>query len=229
MTDAQSRCGGAGVTGGGIALAQFVSGGFDNDYRCSTQQALQFASPPQTLTAGAPSSAIVLQLQQPAASATSIAVTSTSGKGVFATSAGGPWSATLTVQVQSGGTATPAFYYEDTTAGRPTLTATASGYANATQTESVQAAALARITVSPSNPQIKLGSTVTFTATGVDSYGNAVSVAPTWSVTNPLGTFSPTSGSRTVFTATAIGTATVAATSGSTTGTTGVTVVKKRH
>lgn len=229
LTDAQSRCGGAGFTGGGIALAQFVSGGVDNDYHCATQPALQFATQPQTLIAGTPSSALAVHLAQPAAAATSVTVTSMSAKGVFATSSAGPWTATLTLAVAANATSTGSFYYEDTSAGSPTLTAAATGYTNGTQTETVDPAVLASITVSPSNPQVKVGSTVTFTAAGADAYGNSVAVAPTWSVTPALGTFSPASGSRTVFTAKVTGTGTVAATSGTTSGTTPVTVVKKRR
>src|SRR5439155_10519108 len=39
LSDAQSRCGAAGFTGGGIALVQYPSAGFDADYRCTAQPA----------------------------------------------------------------------------------------------------------------------------------------------------------------------------------------------
>src|SRR3989442_10928433 len=48
-----------------------------------------------------------------------------------------PYTPLFRSQVSAGGTATPSFFYEDTKAGSPGLTATASGDTNATQTETV--------------------------------------------------------------------------------------------
>src|SRR5205807_4571204 len=35
LAQAQANCNGAGVTGGGVALTPYPSGGFDGDYRCA--------------------------------------------------------------------------------------------------------------------------------------------------------------------------------------------------
>jgi hypothetical protein len=230
LSDAQARCGGAGFTGGAIALVQFVSGGFDNDYRCAAQPALRFATSPQTVAAGSPSGPIGVQLAQPAASALSVTLTSSSTAGLFSTSSSGPWSSSISLPVAAGGGATASFYYEDTKAASPTLTASATGYANGAQTETVTAAALASITISPGNIQAKLGSKVTLLASGADRYGNSVSVSPAWSVAPALGTFAPSSGSQTVFTATTVGSGTLTATVDAVSGTVPVSVsAKKRH
>jgi hypothetical protein len=147
LADAQSRCGAAGFTGGGVALVQFVGGGFDNDVSCTVPPALAFSTAAQTLTAGTTSAPVIVQLPQPSSIALSVLVTSSSSASSFATSPTGPWTTTLSLPIAAGATATQAFYYQDTKAGSPSLTATASAYANATQTETVDAAALAHLTV----------------------------------------------------------------------------------
>jgi hypothetical protein len=230
LSDAQSRCGGGGFTGGGVALAQYPSAGFDADYRCTTQPRLSFATVAQTLTAGVPSGPISLQLSQPASSAVTINVSSSSTTGSFATNSGGPWSTKVSLPVAAGASASGSFYYQDTKASTPTLTATASGFADATQTETVKAAALASLTVSPASTQVRVGTSTTFSAAGSDRYGNSVAVTPTWSVAPALGTFSPNPAGTTTFSATAVGTGTITATTGGISGTASITVVaKKRH
>src|SRR5262249_982229 len=99
LTDAQSKCGQPGFTGGGVALAQYISGGFDADYRCVAQPVLSFATTPQTLTAGSPSGPTTVQLSQPAGSALAVTIFSTSAAGTFSASPGGPWSASISVSV----------------------------------------------------------------------------------------------------------------------------------
>ena len=229
LTDAQSRCGTAGFTGGSTSLVQFVSGGFDNDVSCTAQPQLQFTNAAFATTAGDASGPYSVELAQPAASTVSVALSSSSGSGQFSTSPTGPWTTTTTLVVAANSGATQSFYYEDTKAGSPILTAAASGYANATQTETVAAAAVASITISPANPRLKVGSAVTFTAAGADRYGNAVAISPSWTVTPNLGSFSTASGTNTTFTATTIGSGTIRAGSGSVTGATAITVVKKHR
>ena len=229
LSDAQSRCGGAGFTGGSIALVQFVSGGVDNDVRCTTQPALSFATAPQSLPAGSPSAAIAVQLAQPSSGALDVTVTSSSATGLFSTSASGPWSASIALPVAAGGSSTGSFFYEDTHAGSTTLTASGAGYATATQTETVTAAALAAITVSPSSVTLRLGARATLQATGADQFGNAVAVSPGWSVSPALGTFSPATGAQTTFTAKTPGSGTITATVGSVAGTAALTVRPKKR
>jgi hypothetical protein len=229
LTDAESRCGGAGFTGGGVALTQFVSGGFDNDYSCATQPTLQFATSAQTLQAGTPSSPISLQLSQPAGSNLGVTIGSSASTGSFATSPNGPWTSTLTLPVAAGAGSTGSFYYQDTKAATPVLTATAPGYSSATQTETVIAAGLATLSIAPTSVQTKLGSSTTLQASGADKYGNPVPANASWSVTPDLGTFSPTSGSRTTFTATSTGTGTITASAGGHTATASLSVTRKHR
>jgi uncharacterized protein YjdB len=124
--------------------------------------------------------------------------------------------------VGGGGSAT--FYYQDTTAGSPTLTASGAGYTSGSRTQTVKADALSKITVSPSSTSVRVGRTVTFSAKGSDAYGNAVSLSSVaWSVSpTSLGTFSSSSPGR--FTGRNRGSGTVTAKVGTVSGTAAVTV-----
>jgi hypothetical protein len=189
----------------------------------------------QTLTAGSPSSALTAQLVNSqgntisAASPISVGLSSSSSAGSFATSTAGPWTSTLSLTIPQGGSTTPPFYYEDTKAGSPSLTASAAGYTSATQHETVNAAILATIMVSPSPASVPAGGKQTFTASGADQFGNPVSVSNAgWGVSPAgLGTLSPASGASTTLTAgkpTANTNGTVTAFVGSVTGSAPVTV-----
>ena len=114
---------------------------------------LAFASPPQMLNAASPSAAMTVQTTlggdvHTTPTALDVALGSSSSAGRFATSAGGPWADTLTVTIPAGGDTSPAFYYEDTQAGNPVLTAGATGTDSGSQTEIVAAT----VTVPPSPP-----------------------------------------------------------------------------
>src|SRR5439155_22346933 len=122
------------------------------------EPALSFGAGPQALTAGSPFSPIAVQLAQAAPAALSVTVSSSSPAGLFSTSSAGPWSSSISLPVDAGGTATQSFFYEDTKAGSPMLTAAAPGYTSATQTETVAAASLSSIAISPSSLQLKVGS-----------------------------------------------------------------------
>jgi cellulose 1,4-beta-cellobiosidase len=133
---------------------------------------------------------------------TAVTLASSSPQGQLSASAGGPWSSTLPLTIAAGQTTSPDFYYLDTKAGSPTLTATAPGVTGASQTEHVAAAALSAISVSPSSASLSVGGTQVFTASGSDAYGNPVSVSgAAWSTTVPGGSVSPGTGSSTTFTA----------------------------
>jgi hypothetical protein len=102
---------------------------------------LAFASPPVTLDAGAPSTALTVQLQtagvaDPWPTPVDVTLVSTSPGGAFSVGASGPWAPTLTLSVAPGAT-NASFYYRDTAAGSPTITATADGRTPATQVETV--------------------------------------------------------------------------------------------
>ncbi len=172
---------------------------------------LTFATAAQTLTAGQPSAPIQVGLTAAQSGNVAVSVASSSANGQFATSTAGPWASTLQVTITAGQTASPAFYYRDTHAGSATLTASASGFTNVTQIETVVAAPLQTITVAPPNASLTVGSSQTFNASGTDAFGNPVSVAAAnWTTTAP-GTLSPTSGTTTTFTATSAGTGVVQA------------------
>jgi hypothetical protein len=230
QSQAQANCAGGGVTGGGVALTQYPFNGFDADYQCGAPPAsLSFAGTPQTLTAGASSGPMSVALPHASSSATSVTLTSSSSAGSFATSPSGPWSSSLMLSVPAGSTSSASFYYTDTRAGQPVLTASASGYSDATQTEAVTAAALATIAVTPTSAQVRVGGHVSFSAAGQDRYGNSASVTPTWSVSPALGNFSPNPGNPTTFTAGSSGSGTVTASAGSISGQASITVTTKKH
>jgi len=203
------------------------------------QPTLAFATAPQTLTAGIPSGPIAVQLQTSAGAAESasspvtVSLTSSSAQGAFSASASAPWTSTLSVTIAAGSSTSGSFYYLDTKAGSPTLTASATDATSGTQTETVNPAPLASVTVSPSSVSVVLGGAQAFTANGADAYGNLVTVASaSWSVSaGTPGTVSPTTGNPTTFTASSTTTgsgsviATVEAATGSLTGSASVTVV----
>jgi hypothetical protein len=185
---------------------------------------LTFATPAQALTAGQPSAPIRVGLTTPQPVDVAVSLASSSANGQFATSTTGPWSSTLPVTITSGLTASPAFYYRDSHAGSATLTASASGFTNVTQTETVTAAPLQTITVSPSGASLTVGGSQTFNASGADAFGNPVSVAgANWTTTAP-GTLSTTSGTATTFTATSAGSGLVRAAIGTVSGSATVSV-----
>jgi hypothetical protein len=165
------------------------------------QEPLAFEPGAQALTAGQASGEMRVSLPSAPAGDVTISLSSSSSAGRFAPSAGGPWGQALEVAIAAGKTTSAPFYYEDTAAGSPTLTASASGYAGAGQTETVTAAALASIAVSPGAATVVEGGTQGFGAAGADAYGNPVDVSEaSWSTTAP-GSLSPASGTTTVFSA----------------------------
>lgn len=224
------------VYGNSISFRDITSGsngascltGFDlcsgrgswTDTSSSSPGSLSFNTGPQTLTAGQPSGAITVQVSP--AQSVSVMLTSNSSGGGFSTQAVGPYTSTLTLPVNSSAT----FYYKDTQAGNAVLTAGATGYTSATQTETVQAAALQTITVTPASATLSEGGSQVFSATGADQYGNPVSVSTAaWTTTAP-GSLSSTTGSSTTFTAstTQPGSGNVLATAGGKSGQASVTV-----
>jgi hypothetical protein len=163
-----------------------------------TQPSLTFATAPATLTAGTASGG--LTVQGPAGATVTLA--SSAPTGTFSGSATGPWTATLSVAAGS------SFFYTDTKAGSVTITASSPGASSATQTETIAAAALAKLAVTPGSATLVAGGTQAFAAAGSDAYGNAVAVTPTWTTTAP-GTLSGST-----FTASGSGSGAVTATSG---------------
>ena len=184
---------------------------FNNAWKTFTywgRLGLAFATPRQTLNAGSPSTGVTVQTALTGAvhttpTALSVSLGSSSSAGRFSTSPGGPWGSTLAVTIPAGGDTSPAFYYEDTQAGNPVLTASATGTDTGSQTETVVAGSAATLTATPVSASLGPGVSQQFVATAADAYGNPVSVdSAIWSVAPAaLGTLSPGTGSSTIFTA----------------------------
>ena len=136
---------------------------------------LKFVSAPQNLEAGQPSAPISLVLEDandnptPATGTTVVGLTSTSAAGQF-TSHG---QAATTVSLATGAT-TATFVYIDTTAGSPTITASATGLASGTQTEVISAGPPAGFTLSATNNTLTAGQPSAMTVTTVNAYGEVV-------------------------------------------------------
>ena len=189
-------------------------------FRVWTQPALEFATAPQTIAAGAPSAPMTLFLTTssgtPTTTLTPLTVTlsSSSPEGTFSTSPAGPWLPTLSLEIASGKGTSDAFYYLDTHAGSPVVTGSAEDVMSATQTETVTLGQAVSLTVAPASATVRARGSRKFVAETVDAYGNVIPVPATWSLTPAtIGTIAPTIGSTTTFTASpTIGQGTVTAT-----------------
>ena len=103
-----------------------------------------------TLTAGSTAGPFTVHLS-PAAPTTGLTVTlsTTSSGGGFSTSASGTFQSTLDLSVAAGTTTSPSFYYRDTVAGSPTVTATATGWLSAALSLTVTSPTSITVTVKP--------------------------------------------------------------------------------
>jgi len=171
-----------------------------------TQTGLSFATQPVTLTAGTVSPPLTVQLTTggvvtAALTPQTVTLTSSSPKGTFATSPSGPFTPSLTLTIPAGSTSA-SFYYEDTVAGTPTISATLPGQTPATQTETIGAAAPAAVAIAPREATVVGGTTKLFSAQVTDAYGNPSNAPATWTLaSSKLGTLSPAQGPSTTFTA----------------------------
>jgi hypothetical protein len=200
-------------------------------FRTWTQAALTIGNGAQTLPAGTPSAAMTITLVTatglPVTTGGARAVTlrSSSPQGTFATSPAGPWTSTITLTVAPG--TGVAFYYQDTLAGRPTLTASADGVTAATQVVTVTAGPAAAMSVRPSEARVRARGSRRLVATATDAFGNPATASVAWRVAPAaLGTIEPTTGGATSFTAgRQLATGTITATSGTLSATASLTVV----
>jgi hypothetical protein len=190
---------------------------------------LSFSPTTEELTAGVASGSITVDLSTSAPSAgLTVALSTSSSGGGFSTSSAGPFTATLTLPIiPSGSSSSTPFYYQDTAAGSPTVTASASGWGSAALPSTVSAGPLQTIKVSPSLVTLAEGGSQLFAASGVDSYGNSVSISPSWGTTVPGGSMSPASGTSSTLQTTSSGIGAVTATEGSVTGSATVTVTSQ--
>src|SRR4051812_36665806 len=186
------------------------------DFASWSTPTFTFGSAPTSSIAGTVNGPLTVSLQLAGivrADVKPVAVTlfSSSTAGTFATSPDGPWTSTLAVDVPTGST-DAVFYYRDTVAGAPAISASAPGRAAAQQLETVTAGSLARIAISTPTLTLRRGMTYPFSASGFDAYGNAVAVWPHWSST--MGKLSKRDGASTTYRPDEIGAATITATSG---------------
>ena len=176
-------------------------------FRAWSPTTLAFVSPPQAVAAGVASAPVSLQAQVAGVAAKPVApvavtLTSSSPTGTFAATAAGPFTPTLAVQLPGGAFGTAQFFYQDATAGAVTLTATAAGVVTGTQQLTVTGAAPVSLRVDPAASTLLPGATSTFTAVGIDQFGNEVTTSAVWAVTPAtLGTLTPPSGPTTTLTA----------------------------
>ncbi len=177
-------------------------------FRTWTQPVLAFATPAQTIAAGTPSAAMSLALVSSSGLAVTTAVdltvtlSSSAPTGAFATSAAGPWTPTLPLTIPARTRTTAAFYYRDTVAGSPVLTASAPGATSGTQTVTVTPGLLVALSLRPASVTVPVRRSQRFAVAGRDAFGNVFPVSATWSVTrSTIGKLSPRAGGATTFTA----------------------------
>jgi hypothetical protein len=192
-----------------------------------TQSVLAFATQPQTIPAGQTSGPMSLSLVTSSGLSVTtpvpltVTLSSTSPRGTFASSFAGPFTRTLPITIAAGTGTSPLFYYRDTRAGEPELTASAAGATSGVQTMTVNAGAPITVAVIPRTSTLRARTSQRFAATGVDAFGNRVPVAATWSVTpRTLGAVAPRTGPTvTLTTGRALGQGTLTASASTPTGT----------
>jgi hypothetical protein len=188
-------------------------------FRTWSPTTLGFTTPPQTVGAGVVSAPIGLQVQVARVAAKPLApvtatIASSSPTGAFATAPTGPFAPTLTVQLPAGAVATAQLYYQDTTAGVATLSASGAGVVTGTQPFTVSGAPPVSLRIEPPSVTVVAGGTVSLRAVGVDQFGNAGPAAVAWTIEpQSRGTVSPASGATASFVASSVpGTGTVTGT-----------------
>jgi hypothetical protein len=191
--------------------------------------AFGFASAPFGVAAGAVAGPVAVQLQTndvpvTAPSDQAVALTTTSPSGAFSTAPTGPWSPTLSLTIPTGAS-TASFYYTDTLAGSPTLSAS-----GAAQVETVTPGAVAKLAIAPGNATVAAGNSQSFTVTGSDAYGNVVLGTPTWTLSSSvLGRLLAAADGSALFTAgTRAASGSVTATVGTVTASAPITVTKPK-
>ena len=182
---ARANCAGPGFTGGGITLAQYPSGGFDADLRCST------AAPVLTTITVSPPSASVQTGKTAQFSAT--------GLDQFGIPLSQQPAFTWSVNVGGGGSVDASgLFTAGATAGSATVTATAtpngisiSGTASVTVTAT---SADFSLSASPASVSVRRGSTATYTVTITPSGGftGSISLSLTGQPSGSTFAFNPT-------------------------------------
>jgi hypothetical protein len=105
---------------------------------------------------------------------------SATGSAFYAAASGG---SAITTRTVISGNPSVTFYYYTATAGVSHLTATHSGYTNATKDISVNAATLSGFQFSPATANASVGEAVMLTASTLDTYGNSVNLGSSLNLT----------------------------------------------
>ncbi len=177
-------------------------------FRAWSPTTLTFVTPPPTVVAGAVSTPITIQPQVAGVAARpqaplAVTIASSSPTGALSTSAAGPFTPSVTVPLVPGAFSTVQVYYEDTTSGTVTLTASGAGAVAGTQALTVSGAPAVSLRIEPGSATLPLGASTSFSAVGVDAFGNPIpSLSAAWTLApGTPGALAPTSGPSTTYTA----------------------------
>ena len=177
-------------------------------FRTWSPTTLAFVTPPPTVVAGAVSTPITIQPQVAGVAARpqaplAMTITTSSPTGTLATNAAGPFTPSVTVQLAPGTFSSVQVYYQDTTSGTATLTASAPGAVAGTLALTVSGAAAVSLQIEPVSATLTLGATASFSAVGIDGFGNPIpSLSAAWTLApGTPGALAPTSGPSTTYTA----------------------------
>ena len=177
-------------------------------FRTWSPTTLAFVTPPPTVVAGAVSTPITIQPQVAGVAARpqaplAMTITTSSPTGTLATNAAGPFTPSVTVQLAPGTFSSVQVYYQDTTSGTATLTASAPGTVAGTLALTVSGAAAVSLQIEPVSATLTLGATASFSAVGIDGFGNPIpSLSAAWTLApGTPGALAPTSGPSTTYTA----------------------------
>ena len=177
-------------------------------FRTWSPTTLTFVTPPPTVVAGAVSTPITIQPQVAGVAARpqaplAMTITTSSPTGTLATNAAGPFTPSVTVQLAPGTFSSVQVYYQDTTSGTATLTASAPGTVAGTLALTVSGAAAVSLQIAPVTATLTLGATASFSAVGIDGFGNPIpSLSAAWTLApGTPGALAPTSGPSTTYTA----------------------------
>jgi peptidoglycan/xylan/chitin deacetylase (PgdA/CDA1 family) len=164
----------------GVSLIGLIALNGALEARGATKPALSFTNAPQATAAGQSSGQITVALSTGLTGPATVKLSSSAPSGVFRDAAD---AATVTSVTIAAGQSQASFRYRDTSAGTPTVTAVAAstaspkqwnGNLSGTQNETVAAAALDHLSLSPASASVASGQSQTYTATGFDAYGNSL-------------------------------------------------------
>ena len=177
-------------------------------FRTWSPTTLTFVTPPPTVVAGAVSTPITIQPQVAGVAARpqaplAVTIATSSPTGTLSTSAAGPFTPSVTVQLAPGAFSSVQVYYQDTTSGTATLTASTPGAVAGTLALTVSGAAAVSLQIEPVSATLPLGATASFSAVGIDGFGNPIpSLSAAWTLApGTPGVLAPTSGPSTTYTA----------------------------